>query len=206
MLPKNMKTQSLKSIRYLFCLSLAPLWLAGCASGPDIKRVDATSQRGLQTEGITIREFQEAAEMMVNSLNNSIINAGRLQAPPGKQAMLAVSRIVNNTTLHIDTDLLTFPITAKLNETGKIEVVVTDKKAKDAAAADRFRRDDKSLSRLPDYTLSGKIVEQRDIAGDKRQTSFVFQMSLNSTTSDGATIWQKQEIISKERTRRTLGL
>ena len=201
-----MKTHSLKSLRSLLCLSLAPLWLVGCASGPDIKRVDATSQRGVETEGITIRDFQEAAELMVNSLNNSIINTGQLHAPAGKKAMLAVSRIVNNTTLHIETDLLTFPITAKLNETGKIEVVATDNKAKDAAAAERFRRDDKTLSRLPDYTLSGKIIEQRDQSGNTRQSSYVFQMSLNSTTSDASAVWQKQEIISKQRNRRTLGL
>lgn len=202
----NMKTQSLKPLRSLLCIALAPLWLAGCASGPDIKRVDATSQRGVETEGITIRDFQEAAELMVNSLNNSVINTGRLQAPAGKQAMLAVSRVVNNTSLHIDMDLLTFPITAKLGETGKIEVVVTDQKAKDAAAAERFRRDDKSLSRLPDYTLSGKIIEQRDQSGNTRQSSYVFQMSLNSTTSGASAVWQKQEIISKQRNRRTLGL
>lgn len=201
-----MKTQSLKSLRFLLCLSLAPLWLAGCASGPDIKRVDATSQRGVETEGITIRDFQEAAELMVNSLNNSIINTGQLQAPAGKKAMLAVSTPVNNTSHHIDVDLLTFPITSKLGETGKIDFMVTDKKAKDAAAAERFRRDDKSLSRLPDYTLSSKIIEKRDQAGNTRQSSYVFQMSLNSTTSDAVTVWQRQEIISKQRNRRTLGL
>jgi penicillin-binding protein activator len=195
----------LKPFRIFLGLGLALTFLAGCASTPDIKRVDATSQRGLETQGITIRDFQIAAETMVNSLNDSIINTGKLQAPAGKKTMLEVSRIINSTSLHLDPDLLTFPITTALNKTGKIVVKTTDQNAQGAADIKRFFQDEKGMSRLPDYTLSGKIVEQRDQAGNTRQSSYVFQLFLNSTGADQEAPWQEQTIISKQSTRRNLG-
>ncbi len=203
----NMKTHSLKSLRSLLCLSLAPLWLVGCASGPDIKRVDATSQRGVETEGITIKDFQEAAEEMVKSLTDSVINTGQLQAPAGKKAMLEVSRIANNSPAHFDPDLLTFPIVTALNKTGKIVAKSTDQIAQGTAAAKDFERDDvKKIRGLADYTLSGKIIGKQDLSGNTRQSSFVFQLILNSTDADAVAVWQEQKIITKQRTRRKVGL
>ena len=195
----------LKSSPIHLILAVALILLAGCGTtGSDIKQVDPTSQRGVETEGITIRDFQTAAEEMVRSLTESVINTGQLQAPAGKKAMLEVSRIVNTTTLHINPGLLTFPITTALNKTGKLVVKTTDKKAQGSSDAKRFFQDEKGMSRLPDYTLSGEIIEQRDQARNTRQSSYVFQLILNST-DDAVAVWQEQKIISKQSTRRKVG-
>ena len=196
----------LKSFCIFLGLGLALTLLSGCASGPEITRHDATGVRGVETEGITIRDFQIAAETMVNSLNDSIIGTGKLQAPAGKKAMLEVSRIVNSTSLHIDLDLLTFPITTLLSKTGKLVVKTTDQNAQGTSAAKKFFQDEKGMSRLPDYTLSGKIIEQRDQARNTRQSSYVFQLFLNSTGTDEEVAWQDQTIISKQSKRPRLGL
>ena len=66
-------------------------------------------------------------------------------------------------------------ITVALNRTGKIQTSTTmgiggpvDPLAADQQKAQEFFNDQKH-ARLPDYTLSGKIIEARDRAGSIRQ-------------------------------------
>ena len=198
-----MKSQ--ESLRTILALALAPMLLAGCATGPDIKQVDPTSKGGVETEGITIRDFQVAAEDMVKSLTESIINTGQLQAPVGKKAMIEVSRIANNSNVHFDPDLLTFPIVTALNKSGKILAKSTDITAQSNVELKRFLKDEKGVSRLPDYTLSGKIITKTDLSGNTRQSTHVFQLVLNSTADDAVAVWQEQKLISKQRKRSAVG-
>lgn len=187
----------------------ACLALVACAS--NAKYVDAGGPRTVATVGrINIQDYQAAADAMVNSLIQSVINQGRLQAASGDQAILGISRILNNTSEHIETDLLTKKIRVALNRTGRVVTTTTyglNGQGEDPLAQqilrDREKAEGKALTRLPDYSLSGKIIEVRERIGSLRQSSFVFQLTL--TSQDGLAIWEDEKTITKQGRRGSVG-
>lgn len=196
--------------RTLLALGSASLLLAGCAS-PQATYVDPAGSRTIVSVGsINIQDYANAADTMVSSLVDGVINAGKLEAPAGQPAMLAISRIVNNTGQHIDTDMLVKKIRVALNKTGKVVTSTTiglggnaeDPLAKGIKEQDEFFKD-KKTTRTPDYSLSGKIIEQRERAGDIRQSAFVFQLSL--TSKEGVAVWEDEKTIVKQGNRSKVG-
>lgn len=202
--------KSPNSPRTLLTLGSAALLLAGCAS-PQATYVDPSGPRTITTVGsINIQDYANAADSMVGSLIDGVINAGKLESPGGQPAMLAISRIANNTSQHVDTDMLVKKIRVALNKTGKVVTTTTmglggnaeDPLAQGIKQQNEFLQDKKN-TRLPDYSLSGKIIEQRERAGDVRQSSFVFQLSL--TSKDGIAVWEEEKTITKQGRRSTVG-
>ncbi len=203
-----MKSQN--SPHTLLALGSASLLLAGCAT-PQATYVDPSGSRIITTVGsINIQDYANAADTMVGSLIDGVINAGKLESPGGQPAMLAISRIVNNTSQHVDTDMLVKKIRVALSKTGKVVTTTTmglggnaeDPLAKGIQQQTEFLQDKKN-TRLPDYSLSGKIIEQREQAGNVRQSSFVFQLSL--TSKDGLAVWEEEKTITKQGKRSTVG-
>ena len=194
----------------LLCLTLASALLAGCATDGGNARV-IEQNKAITTVGtINVQDFASAADTMVNSLIDGVINAGKLEAPAGQPAMLAISNIVPTTGAHVNTDLLIKKIRVALNKTGKVVTTTTmglGGKAEDPLALDIKRQteflQDKKNTRLPDYTLSGKITEVREQVGNVRQSSFVFQLSL--TSKDGVAVWEDEKTIIKQGKRSTVG-
>lgn len=202
--------KSLTTHRTLLALGSASLLLAGCAT-PQATYVDPSGSRTITTVGsINIQDYANAADTMVGSLIDGVINAGKLQSPAGQPAMLAISRIANNTSQHVDTDMLVKKIRVALNKTGKVVTTTTlglggsaeDPLAQGIKQQTEFLQDKKN-TRLPDYSLSGKIIEQRERAGDVRQSSFVFQLSL--TSKEGVAVWEEEKTITKQGKRSTVG-
>jgi hypothetical protein len=96
-----------------------------------------------------------------------------------------------------------------LNRTGKVQTSTTmglggpeDPLAADQQKAQEFFGDQKH-TRLPDYTLSGKIIEVRDQAGSVHQASYVFQLSLSSAS--GVAVWEEEKTIIKQGKQATVG-
>lgn len=56
---------------------------------------------------------------------------------------------------------------------------------------------------MPDFTLSGKIIEKRDRQDEVRQVSYVFQLSL--TNNDGLAVWEGEKEISKQSKKSVIG-
>jgi penicillin-binding protein activator len=189
-------------IRYSLTAVASVLLLAGCAT--PTAYVDPASSRLVANVGqINIQDFANAADSMVNSLIDNLINQGKLQsAVPSEPALLAISRISNNTSQQLETDLLVKKIRVALLRTGKVQTTTTmnlggpeDPLAADQQKAKEFF-EDKKRTRMPDYTLSGKIIQDRARAGDIRQSAFVFQLSLSSNA--GIAVWEDEKTIVKQ--------
>ena len=200
------------NLNSLSSLSLAVLCLgvaAGCASKTTY--VDPNSSRLVTTTGgINIQDFSQAADAMTASLIDNFINEGRLRSGvPGEPALMAISRIQNNTGQQLDTDLLIKKMRVALLRTGKVvtSTTIAYGGAEDPLAAEQKEllelRQDQPESRLPDYTLSGKIIEDRTQAGRVRQNSYVFQLSLSSP--DGIGVWEDERTIVKQGSRASVG-
>jgi uncharacterized protein (TIGR02722 family) len=183
--------------------------LTGCAT--KTAYVDPNSSNLITTtEGINIQDFSQAADAMTASLIDNLINPGQLKSgAPGEPALLAISRIQNNTGQQLDTDMLVKKMRVALLRTGKVQTSTTiayggpeDPLAAEQQAAQEFLEDE-NHSRLPDYTLSGKIIEDRTSAGRTKQTSYTFQLSLSSRAGIG--VWEDERTIVKQGKRASVG-
>lgn len=188
----------------LFSASIATLLLAGCAE--KVTYVDPSGPRTLATVGdINIQDFSAAAEESTKSM----IASGVLDKFPNPPTVMAVSRIINNTSQIIDTDLLTKKIRVALNQSGKVLTTTTyglggkaeDELAQGIQQQNQFENNGKPI--VPDYSLSGKIIETRTQVGNRTQSAFTFQLSL--TDKRGLAIWEGEKAIVKQAKRSSVG-
>jgi penicillin-binding protein activator len=147
---------------------------------------------------VNIQDFASAADTMVNSLIESVINTGQLKpGVPGDRAVLGISRIVNSTSHQFDTDMLVKKIRVALLKTGKVITTTTQGLGgpEDPLAANLQAQSNQPV-RQPDYTLSGKILEQYTRVDNLRQSAYIFQLSL--TGHDGLALWEDEKTIVKQ--------
>lgn len=190
----------MKSVLLAATASVA-LLAAGCATH-DAKYVDSQGPDTIVSlSRINIQDWNNAADKLVASLLASNV----LDKAPELPAVMAVSRIRNNTQQQVDTDSLTKKIRVSLNQTGKVLTTTTlgpDGKVEDAMAADvgamqTFMAGEKQKTTLPYFTLSGKLLEDRVESGKTRQTTYTFQLSL-TRVKDGLAVWEDETQITKQ--------
>jgi hypothetical protein len=198
----------MKKTLLLSVLSAAlPFLGAGCA-GTGAHYVQTGDQHNIVSLGqINIQDYIQAASDMTGKL----LASGALDRVANPPAVLAISRIVNNTGQQIDTDLLTKKIRVSVLESGKALTTTTlglggsaeDPMAKGLQQENEFKNDVKT-TRTPDFTLSGKIIELTARASNTRQTTYSFQLSLTDTKS-GLAVWEGEKEITKQGTRSSVG-
>lgn len=199
-----------KTILQSVLLASGVALLAGCASTQSTYVPQGSNKLIVNTGKVNIQDFEQAGDTMVQSLIDNFVNPGLLKSSVAAEpALLAISRIKNDTGSQLDTDLLVKKIRVSLNRTGKVQTSLTmgingaeDKVASDMQAEQEFFADQKH-TRSPDYTLSGAIKEVTAKAGNVRQSSFVFQLSLGSKS--GVAVWEEETTINKQGSRSSVG-
>ena len=147
-----------------------------------------------------------AADQLVGSL----LSSGALAKSPVQPAVLAVDRIINNTQLNIDTDLLIKKIRVALSQTGKVAVTNTmglgerAVVASEAAEMDEMTTGKKAKTPSVNFTLYGKLIQQTDKLNGVTQNTYSFQMSLVNV-KNGLTVWEDDRSIAKQTKKSTLG-
>jgi uncharacterized protein (TIGR02722 family) len=190
----------------LLAVAAAGLVLVGCETPS--RYVEPVGTRTLVSlDQINIQDYSAAAETMINSL----LASGVVDKAPRPPAIMAISRIVNNTTQQIDTDMLVKKIRVALNQSGKVLTTTVvglgglaeDPLAKELQQTNEFDNDNKGPRAKPNFTLSGKIIEQRTQVGDTHQVAYVFQLSM--TDSRGLAVWENEKQIVKQGQRGSIG-
>ncbi|HYD82573.1 MAG TPA: penicillin-binding protein activator LpoB [Opitutus sp.] len=187
-------------------LAVAALFFAGCETTPETRTIDAKGPEALNTSSINSQDWANAADQLVQSL----LSSSALERAPAQPAILAVDRVINNTTLSIDTDLLIKKIRVALTQTGKIAVTNTmglgerAVVASEAAELEEMTTGKKQKLVAPHYTLYGKLIQQTDRAGSQTQNTYSFQMSLVDVKS-GLTVWEEERSIAKMTKRASVG-
>lgn len=170
--------------------------LAGCSS-PNAHYIQTGGQESVVNVGqINIQDFMSAAD----SATSDLLASGVLDRVPHPPAVLAISRIVNNTSQQLDTDLLVKKIRVALLQSGK---AVTTTTYGLGGPEDPLAAQTQQSSVMPDFTLSGKIIETFVRAGDIRQATYSFQLSL--TDRRGLAVWEGEKQITKQGTRPSVG-
>ena len=195
-----------KNILFFLAAATLPLAVGGCA----------TKAHYIQTGGresivnvnqINIQDFIQAATVMTGELKAS----GALTKVSTPPAVLAISRIVNNTGQQIDTDLLIKKIRVDLLQSGQAVTTTTmglggtaeDPMAKGLQQEAEFKSDQQT-TRTPDFTLSGKIIQTIARDGSTSQSTFSFQLSLTDPKT-GLAVWEGEKEITKQGGRATVG-
>ena len=194
----------------LFVAAALPVSLlfTGCES-TEAKYVDSKGpETVVSLDQINIQDWTNASDQMISSL----LTSGVLERAPEQPAIMAVSRIVNNTQQQVDTDMLTKKIRVALNQSGKVVTTTTiglggkaeDPLAKDASDMNAFMSGEKQQTKMPYYTLSGKLLEDRARAGSTRQVTYTFQLSLTEVKS-GLAVWEDEKQITKQGKKASVG-
>ena len=186
-------------------VAIVPLIVGGCATNAhDVET--GGRENVVSINQIDIQDFIQAA----NSAVQELLASGALDRVQNPPAVLGMSRIVNNTARQIDTDLLVKKIRVALLQSGKAVTTTTfglggtaeDPLAKGMQQENEFMNDQKT-TRTPDFSLSGKIIETRARAGDIRQSTYSFQLSL--TDKQGLAVWEGEKEITKQGSRPAVG-
>ena len=177
----------------------ALLMFSGCETETDTRTVDAKGPQAINTSAINSQDWANAADQLVNSL----LSGGALANAPRTPAIMAVDRVINNTQLMVDTDLLIKKIRVALTQTGKIAITNTlglgerAVVASEAAELDEMQSGKKQKTLVPDYTLYAKLIQQTDKNGKIAQNTYSFQMSLVAVKT-GLTVWEEEKQIAKQ--------
>lgn len=174
--------------------------LTGC--GSNAHYVATGGRENIVTTGeINIQDYLQAAEASTKDL----LASGALDRVPNPPAVVGIGHIINNTTQQIDTDLLVKKIRVALLQSGKAVTSTTyglGGQSEDALANQMLQQGN-TPHRLPDFSLSGKIIQTSVSAGKTHQTTYSFQLSL--TDRQGLAIWEGEKEITKQGARATIG-
>ncbi len=175
------------------------LFLTGCETPTETRTVDSKGPEALNTSAINSQDWANAADQLVNSL----LSGNALNNAPRTPAVLAIDRVINNTQMMVDTDLLIKKIRVALTQTGKVAITNTmglgerAVVAGEAAELEEMMSGKKQKIMVPDYTLYAKLIQQRDRNKRVTQNTYFFQMSLVQT-STGLTVWEEEKSIAKQ--------
>jgi uncharacterized protein (TIGR02722 family) len=190
------------------------LFAAGCA--PETVTIDVVHDEGKPVMALDYRDFDQAASSMVQSM----LSSGALKKPDGGRYVVTTGRIVNDTMQRIDTDQLMAKVEEELLNSGQVvmtsavgrkgapdEMVYEVRDIRDSGYADEFNEETVVAKRqliAPELSISGKIL-QRNIRYDnnRQQVEYYFQLKITDLTT-GLRFWQKETIIGKRGSNKTV--
>ncbi len=201
-------------MRTKIIITLAGLLLAGCAT--KTVNIDIVNDEGKAVMALDYRDFAQAASEMIQSM----IGSGALKKPGGGRYVMTTARITNDTMQRIDTDQLMAKIEEELLNSRMVvmtsavggkgapdEMIYEMRDIRDSATGDEFKQETLAGRRTleaPELSISGKIL-QRNIRYDnnRQQVEYYFQLRITDLIS-GLSIWQKESIIGKRGSNRSV--
>lgn len=188
--------------RIILISALMSICVAGC--GPKTTNIDTRNDDGKAVMELDYRDWDQAASQMVQSL----IASGALKKQGGGRYVVATGRIVNDTMQRIDTNQLMAKIEEELMNSGQVVMTSAIGSESDALIHQtRELRDSEEFDQdtiakrgtliAPELTISGKIF-QKNLRYDRKrqQVEYYFQLKL-SDVSSGLRYWQKESVIGK---------
>ncbi|WP_392561357.1 penicillin-binding protein activator LpoB [Orbus sturtevantii] len=181
------------------------LVLTGCSS--NVEYVTADNADDAISLGLDSQDFESAAQEALNSL----LASNALNKPGGGRYVVAIGKVINDTTLRIDTDMLVKKIRIGMLQSGK--AVITSAIAgnsnnvddliydvRELRGNDEFKQDTiagKGTLYAPDFSLTGKILQRISRTGKNKQlVEYYLQLTLTDIKS-GLAYWENESIVRK---------
>ena len=187
-------------------IAASAVFITGCQTNAHY--VETGGRQSVVTVArINIQDYIQAA----NSASQDLLQSGVLDKAARSPAVLVLSRIINNTGQQIDTDLLTQKIRIALLNSGKavftttmgLDGKVEDPLAKGLQQQNEFATDSKPAP-IPDFSLSGKIIETKVNDGKIHQSTFSFQLTMTDPKT-GYAVWASEKEITKQGSKSSVG-
>jgi uncharacterized protein (TIGR02722 family) len=186
---------------------LLGILLTGCQQ--ETSNIDIRNDDGKPVMALDYRDFDQAASEMIQSM----LQSGALNKQDGGRYVVATGRIINDTMQRIDTDQLMVKIEEELLNSGKVvmtsavggkgapdKTIYDVRELKKSGHADEFDQSTmpaKGQIILPELSISGKIRQQNlRYDNNRQQVEYYFQLMVTDVTS-GLRVWQKESIIGK---------
>ncbi len=200
----------MKTILSLILLSIL-FALTGCVQ--ETRNIDMVNDDAKAVLALDYRDFDRAATEMVRSM----IGSGKLRKNDGSRYVMASGRVINDTMQRIDTDQLMAKIEEELLNSGQVvmtsavgsgdavdQLVHDNRDLRDNEEFDQSSVAAKGTLLAPDLSVSGKIL-QRNISYDKKtqQVEYYFQLRVTDMKS-GLRFWQKETIIGKRGSKKSV--
>ncbi len=187
--------------------------LTACVSPPNVVNTPGSTDdvapyanQGDTTLGLDYRDFQHASGLAIESFL-----ASPLSAKPNSNSpwIMAMGRMINDTTLNIDTDQLVKKIRIELLNSGRV-VVTTAVSAggaedsliadvRDLANSELFNQDTVAKQGTviaPELSLSGKIIQRITKIKKKQRVDYYFQLTMTNLET-GLAYWEFEKVITK---------
>ncbi len=193
--------------RILEIIAFFAILIAGCAQ--ETVTIDIMHDEGKAVMALDYRDFDQAASEMIQSM----LGSGAIKKPGGGRYVVTTGRIINDTMQRIDTDQLMAKIEEELLNSGQVvmtsavggkgapdKMIYDVRDIRDSGVGDEFDEETLPAKRqliAPELSISGKIF-QRNIRYDKnrQQVEYYFQLKITDLTT-GLRFWQKETIIGK---------
>ncbi len=181
------------------------LLMNGC-SGRTQYVEEYINKKNLVTMGIDSRDFEKAAV----DATESLLQGRALDKKGGGRYVVAIDRIINDTTQRIDTDMLIKKIRIALLRSGKAVVTTAIKAGGPESTLSHSVRElrkneevkqttiaKKNSLIAPDMGLSGKIIQRNARTGKGKQlVEYYFQLTLTHLES-GLAFWEDEVVVGK---------
>lgn len=186
---------------FLLCL------LSGCATSNKAVMVDPAADAEPRILGLDYRDFEDAAATAVQEM----IASGAVDRPGGGRYVLVISKIINDTMQHIDTDQLVKKIRVELLRSGRVvtttaiglhgaedPMVAKARQLRQSQEVNQATVAGKGNIIAPDLSLSGKIIQRNHrVDSRKQRVEYFFMLSLTDINS-GLAFWEGETPIIKE--------
>lgn len=195
---------SFKKISVIIALGFA-ITLTGCSS--NVEYVTDDNADDAISFGLDSQDFERAAQESLNSL----LASNALNKPGGGRYVVAIGKVVNDTTMRIDTDMLIKKIRIGMLQSGKavittaiacnsnnVDDLIYD--VRELRGNDEFKQDTiagKGTLYAPDFSLTGKILQRIARTGKNKQlVEYYLQLTLTDIKS-GLAYWENESTVRK---------
>ena len=198
----------MKNLKFLLISVLAVGIFTGCADKTEyMSNGKPSGGNEYMTLGLDRADFEKAASDAVENL----LSSGVLNKKGGGRYVVAIGRVINDTTQRIDTDLLTKKIRIAMLNSGK--AVITSAISGDGSNEEgligdiRDMRGDDEVNQktlppkgsiyAPNFALSGKIIQRTSLTASKKAlVAYYFQLTLTDLET-GLAFWEDESVIEK---------
>lgn len=170
---------------------------AGCERA---RYVETGSPEGIiSVNDVDFQDILKASSGMLESLAET----GVLKTARNSPAQLVLGDVVNDTSSRFDVGELTYRMREQLVNTGQAAVVTTfgnapeDRQAQEVLRREKFLKGETSQPLPdPDFSLTGKITQVKRSAGDTKQATYTFRLTLTNLRT-GLEAWTKTVDMTK---------
>ena len=196
----------LKQLITLSASAAIVLAFAGC--GQKATYIETGGTQSVVSVGeVDIQDIQRAASDMLDSM----IANGVLRTAPHQPARVVIDRVVNDTSSRFDTGELLYRMRAQLVNSGQAQIQgAYGSNPETEVAQDEMKRkaflEGKSGGDVfkEDFTLTGKITQLKRRAGNTRQTTYTFRLTLFNINT-GREVWTDYSEVTKQGTKNNIG-